>query len=134
MATRKDPGVASVLAFLLPGLGQIYNGRLVEGLAWFAGHTFTIGTIIAANDKTLVDIEENQRTAVTIFGSAFYIIGFIYQIYRAYTYAESLSTPDRTALKERAISGWVCSTCGRRLLYTDDACPKCRATGRKWAG
>lgn len=28
----KNPGVAAVLSFLIPGLGQIYNGRFGKGL------------------------------------------------------------------------------------------------------
>lgn len=28
------PGVAAVLSFLLPGLGQIYNGDILRGLFW----------------------------------------------------------------------------------------------------
>ncbi|KLU61445.1 hypothetical protein CEB3_c21240 [Peptococcaceae bacterium CEB3] len=29
---RKSPGVAAVLSFLISGLGQIYNGRILRGL------------------------------------------------------------------------------------------------------
>ncbi len=29
-----NPGIAMVLSFLWPGLGQIYRGRLLRGLAW----------------------------------------------------------------------------------------------------
>lgn len=29
-------GVAAVLSFLIPGLGQIYNGDFFRGLLWFA--------------------------------------------------------------------------------------------------
>jgi TM2 domain-containing membrane protein YozV len=28
------PGVAAVLSFLIPGLGQIYNGDILRGLFW----------------------------------------------------------------------------------------------------
>jgi len=31
-----SPGIAAVLSVLLPGLGQVYNGRLVAGALWFA--------------------------------------------------------------------------------------------------
>lgn len=30
----KNPGLAAVLSFLLPGLGQIYNGNFLRGLFW----------------------------------------------------------------------------------------------------
>jgi TM2 domain-containing membrane protein YozV len=29
-----DPGVAAVLSFLLPGLGQFYNGCFLRGIFW----------------------------------------------------------------------------------------------------
>jgi TM2 domain-containing membrane protein YozV len=28
------PGVAAVLSFLIPGLGQFYNGKFLRGLFW----------------------------------------------------------------------------------------------------
>ena len=31
-----SPGIAAVLSVLLPGLGQVYNGRLIPGALWFA--------------------------------------------------------------------------------------------------
>ena len=30
----KKPGNAAVLSFLLPGLGQIYNGKFLRGIFW----------------------------------------------------------------------------------------------------
>jgi TM2 domain-containing membrane protein YozV len=34
-ARPPSPGVAAVLSVLLPGLGQVYAGRLVAGALWF---------------------------------------------------------------------------------------------------
>jgi len=31
----RNPGVAAVLSVLLPGLGQIYNGRILWAIFWF---------------------------------------------------------------------------------------------------
>jgi len=31
---RKNPGLAGVLSFVIPGLGQIYNGAFLRGLFW----------------------------------------------------------------------------------------------------
>jgi len=35
----RDPVIAGVLSLILPGLGQIYNGRVLPGILWlvFAG-------------------------------------------------------------------------------------------------
>ena len=30
----RDPFIAGLLSFLLPGLGQIYNGRILVGIIW----------------------------------------------------------------------------------------------------
>jgi TM2 domain-containing membrane protein YozV len=30
----RNPWVAGVLSFLIPGLGQIYNGRIIIGIIW----------------------------------------------------------------------------------------------------
>jgi TM2 domain-containing membrane protein YozV len=31
---QKNPGLAAVLSFVIPGLGQIYNGAFVRGIVW----------------------------------------------------------------------------------------------------
>ncbi len=31
---KKNSGIAAVLSFLLPGVGQIYNGAFLRGLFW----------------------------------------------------------------------------------------------------
>lgn len=30
-----SPGIAAVLSFLIPGLGQLYRGKILRGLLWF---------------------------------------------------------------------------------------------------
>ncbi len=30
----RNPWIAAVLSFLIPGLGQIYNGRIIIGIIW----------------------------------------------------------------------------------------------------
>jgi len=41
-----NPGIAAVLSFLIPGLGQIYKGRVLRGFFWFVltiiGYAFFI--------------------------------------------------------------------------------------------
>lgn len=36
MAGRRhpDPGIAAILSFLIPGVGQIYNGCILRGVLW----------------------------------------------------------------------------------------------------
>ena len=41
-----SPGVAAVLSVLLPGLGQVYNGRLLAGALWFLATGFGYWAIL----------------------------------------------------------------------------------------
>lgn len=34
MARRRDPVLAALLSFLIPGFGQFYNGRFLRGILW----------------------------------------------------------------------------------------------------
>lgn len=34
-SSMKNPGLAAVLSAILPGLGQIYNGRILWAIFWF---------------------------------------------------------------------------------------------------
>ncbi len=45
---RRDPnpGIAAVLSVLIPGLGQIYNGRLIAGLFWFLAAGFGYSAVL----------------------------------------------------------------------------------------
>ena len=35
-----SPGVSAVLSVLIPGLGQLYSGRLLAGAIWFLATCF----------------------------------------------------------------------------------------------
>jgi TM2 domain-containing membrane protein YozV len=30
----RDPGLAAVLSLIIPGVGQLYNGRILAGILW----------------------------------------------------------------------------------------------------
>lgn len=34
MSKRPDPGFAALLSFVIPGAGQIYNGKFLRGIFW----------------------------------------------------------------------------------------------------
>ena len=37
---HKDPAIAGILSFLIPGLGQIYNRQYIKGIVSFLATTF----------------------------------------------------------------------------------------------
>jgi TM2 domain-containing membrane protein YozV len=70
-STRPTPGVAAVLSFFIPGLGQFYNGAFLRGIFW----------LIAA----LV------LHSLWIFGVGFLgLICHVVSAYTAYQYAREL--------------------------------------------
>jgi len=41
-----SPGIAAVLSVLIPGLGQVYGGRLLAGGLWFLATTLAYSAIL----------------------------------------------------------------------------------------
>ncbi|MDP6978561.1 MAG: hypothetical protein QF570_08155 [Myxococcota bacterium] len=41
-----SPGIAAVLSVLIPGLGQVYNGRLMAGACWFLAASFAYWAVL----------------------------------------------------------------------------------------
>lgn len=41
-----SPGVSAVLSVLIPGLGQLYSGRLVAGAVWFVATAFFYSAVL----------------------------------------------------------------------------------------
>ena len=71
----KNPVLAAFLSFLLPGMGQIYNGKILFGL----------GLIILSFFISTLTI------AISIFGIILYVIVWLYAIYDAYIGAKTMS-------------------------------------------
>ena len=41
-----SPGLSAVLSVLLPGLGQVYSGRLLAGALWFLATGFAYWAVL----------------------------------------------------------------------------------------
>ena len=41
-----SPGVSAVLSVLIPGLGQVYSGRLLAGGLWFLGTCIAYSAVL----------------------------------------------------------------------------------------
>ena len=72
--TTKSAGLAAVLSFLIPGLGQIYNGQIVKGL---------IIVVVQAINVALMHV---------LIGFVFYPIVLVYAISSTPTGARRGST------------------------------------------
>lgn len=70
---HKSTGVAAVLSFIIPGLGQIYNGQIGKGII------FIIISVILA------------FTIFILIGFVLYPIFWIYNIYDAYETAKKIN-------------------------------------------
>ncbi len=75
-----SPGFAAVLSFLLPGLGQMYHGRLVRGSLMFLVPVFTVllaGTLIAIADPLTSLVLRNAPAFIFLVAGAL----FTYHLY-----------------------------------------------------
>ena len=70
---RKSEGIAAVLSFFIPGLGQIYNGQISKGLVMIiAGFFIALSMIL-------------------LIGLILYPIYWIWNIYDAYSTAKKIN-------------------------------------------
>lgn len=69
----KNPFLAAFLSFLIPGLGQIYAGKIIMGIV------LIIVALILSTAATLLNI----------FTGILYIIVWLYAIYDAYITAKA---------------------------------------------
>lgn len=81
----KNPGIASVLSFFVPGLGQVYNGDITIGIA------FVIVEILSLSVGIMVLRLEKQPMLALAFVILCVII-WIYGIYNAYKSAEKINS------------------------------------------
>ncbi len=70
---KKSSGIAVVLSFFIPGLGQIYNGQIGKGILFII-----IGFILALS-------------LIILIGFVLYPIFWIYNMYDAYKTAERIN-------------------------------------------
>lgn len=71
----KSPGLAAVLSFFVPGLGQIYNGQIAKGIV-----VFVIGPLFFLGVLGWIGV-----------GYLLYVPLWIYAIYDAYRTAERIN-------------------------------------------
>jgi len=72
-ANKKEPFLALILSFLIPGLGQLYNGDLTKGIFLFLGAIVSVVLMFVC------------------IGFLTYLAIWIYGMYDAYIYAEKIN-------------------------------------------
>jgi TM2 domain-containing membrane protein YozV len=77
----KSPGLAAVLSFFVPGLGQIYNGQIAKGLCLFV--LYSLGWFLAG----------------IVVGFFLLIPVWIYAIYDGYRRAERINAGQGTVAR-----------------------------------
>lgn len=89
---NRNPGLSAVLSFLIPGLGQIYNGLIGAGIA------VAVLCIALVTGGSLAFAYGNFPLAVLLFMLAF--VTWVSAIYEAFSYAkEGPGGYDATVLK-----------------------------------
>jgi hypothetical protein len=77
MARQKNPGLAAILSFFWCGLGQIYNGEILKGVAlmivytpcvWFGATSSFMGFLAAISANTAD--QQSASGGFTLFGLA----------------------------------------------------------------
>jgi len=70
--SKKSPADAGVLSFLLPGLGQFYNGRVKDGLIDLGGEVVTLGMMYYAyKQRPNFQGDAHQQNAARLFCLAY---------------------------------------------------------------
>lgn len=54
--TEKNPGLAAVLSFLIPGLGQVYNGHILQGILLLIIYIIALSSLVVGIGFILVPI------------------------------------------------------------------------------
>ena len=79
----KNPGIAAVLSFFVPGLGYIYNGEIIIGIAFFIIEILLLGIGVSL-------LRSIQYTEGLVFLAAGFIC-WIYNIYSVHRVTEKIN-------------------------------------------
>jgi hypothetical protein len=90
----KSPGTSAILSFLVPGVGQMYNGQVGKGVGLLLVSTTgaAVALSAAAASSTSCDFYGscNTNTAPILIGGGVFFISWIYSIFDAYGSAKRI--------------------------------------------
>ncbi len=82
-AGERNPGFAAIMSTFIPGLGQIYNGEMRNGIGFIL-----IGVIFGSIALTL--LWKHHMIGPTLVASGSYLLFWIYNIYDAFKTAKMI--------------------------------------------
>ncbi len=88
--TKKSPIIAAITSFFIPGLGQLYNGEIVKGLAFI-----TVGAMLGLLAFIMV-IPSLMAPALLEF---VLILSIPFLLFWAYNIYDAYMTADKKTLK-----------------------------------
>ena len=91
--SRKNPGLATAMSFLVPGLGQFYNEQPGKGISFFLCNVISIALVInAADNATRPYYEESNIDTLGIIGLGGMFISWGSSMVDAYETAKEINT------------------------------------------
>lgn len=84
-AKKKNPGLAAIASFFIPGIGQIYSGEVRKGIGFII-----IGVIFGST--ALILLLQHRMIGPFLVSGASYLLFWIYNIYDAYGTAEVINS------------------------------------------
>lgn len=87
--TKKSPIIAAITSFFIPGLGQLYNGEIVKGLAFIM-----VGAILGllAFIMVIPSLMAPALLEFVLILSIPFLLFWAYNIYDAYTTADKINS------------------------------------------
>ncbi len=86
-AKNKNPIVAVIASFLIPGLGQIYNGEVRKGIGFLI-----IAIIFALIWLSLLQMQQPHMTGAVLAAGGAYVLLWIGSMYDAYKAAKKINS------------------------------------------
>lgn len=84
----KSPGEAALFSFLIPGVGQMYNGQVAKGVGLLLISTGAIVVGAAASTEHCGEFDCSRDTAPLAVGGGVFLATWIYSMFDAYSTAK----------------------------------------------
>jgi hypothetical protein len=85
----KSPGEAALFSFLIPGVGQMYNGQVGKGIGLFLVSTAGVAVLLGAEGSCNFSSNCGDNTAPAVIGGSVFLGAWIYSIFDAYSGAKN---------------------------------------------